>query len=62
MRIDPDEQAATHGGRFRPRYEARQQHSTAGGIERRFSEGLTPEQSSTWRGNHRLTGPPHWDR
>jgi hypothetical protein len=34
---------------------AKQQHSTPGDIERKTSEGLTPEQASAWRGNRGLT-------
>jgi len=30
---------------------AKQQHSTPGDIERKTSEGLTPEQAGAWRGN-----------
>ena len=30
---------------------AKQQHSTPGDIERKTSEGLSPEQASAWRGN-----------
>ncbi len=30
---------------------AKQQHSTIGDIERKTSEGLTPEQAGAWRGN-----------
>jgi hypothetical protein len=51
----PYEQAATHGGRFCSRYESQQQHNTPGDIERKTSEGLTPEQASAWRGNRGLT-------
>jgi len=29
----------------------KQQHSTPGDIERKTSEGLTPEQAGAWRGN-----------
>jgi hypothetical protein len=32
-----------------------QQYSTPGDIERKTSEGLTPERSGPWRGNHGLT-------
>jgi len=32
-----------------------QQHSTAGDIERKTSEGLAPEQAGAWRGNRDLT-------
>jgi hypothetical protein len=35
-----------------------QQHSTAGDIERKTSEGLTPEQAGAWRGNRGLTAWP----
>ena len=34
------------------------QHSTPGGIERKTSEGLTPEQAGAWRGNRGLTAWP----
>jgi hypothetical protein len=34
-----------------------QQHSTPGDIERKTSEGLTPEQAGAWRGNR---GPTAW--
>ncbi len=34
---------------------AKQQHSTAGDIERKITEGLTPEQAGARRGNHGLT-------
>jgi hypothetical protein len=37
---------------------AKQQHSTAGDIERKTSEGLTPEQAGAWRGNRGLTAWP----
>jgi hypothetical protein len=37
---------------------ARQQHSTAGDIERKTSGGLTPEQAGAWRGNRSLTAWP----
>jgi hypothetical protein len=37
---------------------ARQQHSTAGDIERKTSEGLTREQAGAWRGNRGLTAWP----
>jgi len=37
---------------------ARQQHSTAGDIERKTSEELTPEQAGAWRGNRGLTAWP----
>jgi hypothetical protein len=30
---------------------AKQQHSTPGDIERKTSEGLTPEPAGAWRGN-----------
>jgi hypothetical protein len=30
---------------------AKQQHSTPGDIERKTSEGLTPDQGGVWRGN-----------
>ena len=35
-----------------------QQRSTAGDIERKTSEGLTPEQAGAWRGNRGLTAWP----
>ena len=35
-----------------------QQHSTAGDIERKTSEDLTPEQAGAWRGNRGLTACP----
>ena len=35
-----------------------QQHSTAGDIDGKNSEGLTPEQAGAWRGNRGLTGWP----
>jgi hypothetical protein len=35
-----------------------QQHSTAGDIDRKTSEGLTPEQAGAWRGNRGLTAWP----
>ena len=34
---------------------AKQQHSAPGDIERKTSEGLTPEQTGAWRGNRGLT-------
>ena len=37
---------------------AKQQHSTPGDIERKTSEGLTPEQAGAWRGNRGLTDWP----
>jgi hypothetical protein len=37
---------------------AKQQHSTAGDIERKTSEGLTPEQAGARRGNRGLTAWP----
>jgi hypothetical protein len=37
---------------------AKQQHSTPGDIERKTSEGLTPEQAGAWRGNRGLTASP----
>ena len=37
---------------------AKQQQSTPGDIERKTSEGLTPEQAGAWRGNRRLTAWP----
>ena len=37
---------------------ARRQHSTPGDIERKTSEGLTPEQAGAWRGNRGLTAWP----
>jgi hypothetical protein len=37
---------------------AKQQHSTSGDIERKTSEGLTPEQAGAWRGNRGLTAWP----
>jgi len=37
---------------------AKQQHSTTGDIERKTSEGLTPEQAGAWRGNRGLTAWP----
>jgi hypothetical protein len=37
---------------------AKQQHSTPGDIERKTSEGLTPEQVGAWRGNRSLTAWP----
>ena len=37
---------------------AKQQHSTPGDIERKTSEGLTPEQAGAWRGNRGLTAWP----
>jgi hypothetical protein len=37
---------------------ARQQHSTPGDIERKTSEGLTPEHAGAWRGNRGLTAWP----
>lgn len=36
---------------------AKQQHSIPD-IERKTSEGLTPEQAGAWRGNRRLTAWP----
>ena len=36
---------------------AKQQHSTSGDIERKTSEGLTPEQAGAW-GNRGLTAWP----
>jgi hypothetical protein len=36
----------------------KQQHSTPGDIERKTSEGLTPEQAGAWRGNRGLTAWP----
>jgi hypothetical protein len=35
-----------------------QQHSTGGDIERKTSEGLTPEHAGAWRGNRGLTAWP----
>ena len=35
-----------------------QQHSTAGDVERKTSEGPTPEQTGAWRGNPGLTAWP----
>ena len=37
---------------------AKQQHSTPGDIERKTSEGLTPEQAGAWRGNRGLAAWP----
>ena len=37
---------------------AKQQHGTTGDIERKTSEGLTPEQAGAWRGNRGLTAWP----
>jgi hypothetical protein len=37
---------------------AKQQRSTPGDIERKTSEGLTPEQAGAWRGNQGLTAWP----
>ena len=37
---------------------AKQQHSTRGDIERKTSEGLSPEQAGAWRGNRGLTAWP----
>jgi hypothetical protein len=37
---------------------AKQQRSTLGDIERKTSEGLTPEQAGAWRGNRGLTAWP----
>ncbi len=37
---------------------AKQQHSAPGDIERKTSEGLTPEQAGAWRGNRGLTALP----
>ena len=37
---------------------AKQQHSTPGDIERKTSEGLTPEQAGAWRGNRGRTAWP----
>ena len=37
---------------------AKQQHSTPGNIERKTSEGLTPEQAGAWRENRGLTAWP----
>jgi hypothetical protein len=35
-----------------------QQHSTAGDVERKTGEGLTPEPTGAWRGNRGLTAWP----
>ena len=35
-----------------------QQHSTAGAIERKTSEGLTSERAGPWRGSRGLTAWP----
>jgi hypothetical protein len=35
-----------------------QQHRTPGDIERKTSEGLSPEQAGAWRGNRGLTAWP----
>jgi len=35
-----------------------QQHSIAGDVERKTSEGLAPEQAGAWRGNRGLTAWP----
>ena len=35
-----------------------QQHSIAGDVERKTSEGLAPEQAGAWRGNPGLTAWP----
>ena len=37
---------------------AKQQHSTSGDIERKTSEGLTPEQAGARRGNRGLIAWP----
>jgi hypothetical protein len=37
---------------------AKQQRSSARDIERKTSEGLTPEQAGAWRGNRGLTPWP----
>jgi hypothetical protein len=37
---------------------AKQQHSTSSDIERKTSEGLTPERAGGWRGNRGLTAWP----
>ena len=37
---------------------AKEQHSTRGDIERKTSEGLSPEQAGAWRGNRGLTAWP----
>jgi hypothetical protein len=37
---------------------ARQQHATAGDIERKTSEGMTAELAGAWRGNRDLTAWP----
>ncbi len=34
---------------------AKRQHSSPGDIEPKTTEGLTPEQAGTWRGNRGLT-------
>jgi hypothetical protein len=34
---------------------AKQQRSTPGDIDRKTSEGLSPEQTGAWRGNRGLT-------
>ena len=33
-----------------------QQHSIAGDVERKTSEGLAPEQAGAWRGSYSLSG------
>jgi len=37
---------------------AKQQRSTPGDIERKTSDGPTPEQAGAWRGNRGLTAWP----
>jgi hypothetical protein len=37
---------------------AKQQHTTAGDIERKTSEALAPERAGAWRGNRGLTAWP----
>jgi hypothetical protein len=37
---------------------AKQQRSTGGDVERKTSEGPTPEQAGRWRGNPSLTACP----
>jgi hypothetical protein len=37
---------------------AKQQQSTPGDIERKTSEGLTPERAGAWRGNRGRTAWP----
>jgi hypothetical protein len=37
---------------------AKQQHSTPSDIERKTSEGVTPEEPAAWHGNRGLTAWP----